>query len=141
MKTFFCLMMLVNVLFAQGPPLKLDWCPPILTTTEVGDAFLNVHIDDSLSLVTIAQDGTLLASFGDMELPKSMMAVDDPVPTLTAQWCDADGVTHTVVTPIVSTTEQGLARALDLHTQLVRIMQNRHPPKPCPPPPPPPPNP
>lgn len=55
-----------------------------------------------------------------------------PVPTVRTQWCDAAGVTHEVVTPIVSQTDAGVARATALHDKLVGIMQAKHPPKKCP---------
>jgi len=103
-----------------------------------GLALRSLHVDgmESLSMFDI-EENVLIASFatyGKMDPPQGQ----DPVPTLTTSWCDKDGVTHTVTTPIVSTTEAGLQRALDTHNMLVNMQQRKHPPKPCPPPPPPP---
>lgn len=150
-RTFVCLLMIMSLALgvpAQdwlglpplngGPKLRLEASAPPLSTTFVDSGLMSVHADGVVSLVAIDEDGTLLASFaasGGVDTPQ---AFGDPVPTLRTTWCDKDGVTHEVVTPIVSTTDAGLQRAINLHNQLVGIMQRAHPPKPCPPPPPPP---
>jgi len=55
-----------------------------------------------------------------------------PLPTLTTAWKDKLGVTHTVSTPIPSTTPAGLAKATQLHNSLVTLLQGLHPPAPVP---------
>lgn len=55
----------------------------------------------------------------------------DPMPatTLTTTWTDDNGVTHTVTTPIPSSTPAGLNRSRTLHLDMVRWMQQIYPPR------------
>lgn len=122
-----------------GPLPRLEAAAVPMSTTFVGDALFTMHADGGMSLAAIDADGELCASFYASGGGDTPQGVGDPVPTLRTSWCDKDGVTHEVVTPIVSTTEAGLTRATQLHDRLVGLLQARHPPKPCPAPTPPPP--
>lgn len=125
------------------PPASQD-PNPILATSIVDGVPVNVHANGMLSAVAfIVDEGTPLASFGfegvtvdpaevAKMLPQGPMGTA-PTPTLTTTWVDAAGVTHTVSTPIASSTPAGLKAATDLHEQLVQIMQRKHPPRPVPP--------
>lgn len=98
-------------------------------------AIVSLHENGLVSMATIAEDGSLVMSFatnGAVDIPQGQVG-DEPVPVLRTSWCDAKGVTHEVVTPIVSTTDAGLDRATALHDKLVSRQQAKHPPRPCPP--------
>lgn len=112
----------------------------IHTTAIVGDDgspyMLSLHENELVSMTGLAEDGELcMAIYGTQGSASKFVAqgTDDPVPSLKTSWCDAQGVTHEVVTPIVSQTEGGIDRAHALHEKLVAKMQAKHPPRPCPP--------
>jgi hypothetical protein len=99
--------------------------PISVVPTDVG--FLVTHEDGKLTeLAPLDSEGIILASFGRAPNDQSPQ---QPVPTLQTSWTDANGVTHTVTTPIPSTTPAGLQAATALHTNLVQIMQTRYPPR------------
>lgn len=125
------------------PPVKQD-PNPIVSTCVVDGTIVNVHADLMLSAVDVYSDAdelTPLASFAfdGREVDPAKVAEllpqlppGGPVPTLTTKWVDALGVEHTVVTPIASSTPQGLKAATELHERLVKIQQGAHPPRPVP---------
>lgn len=94
------------------------------------------HEDGSESLVGLTPDGLFAASFGVASFTGNPLLKMQgpmgtaPVPTLRAQWVDAQGVTHEVTTPIDSSTPAGVDRALELHEKLVSRLQAKHPPRP-----------
>lgn len=86
----------------------------------------------------VAADGEFVTAGPGGETAARLAAELPPeAPTLTTTWTDAKGVTHTVSTPIPSTTPAGLAKATQLHLQLVQTMQTAFPPAPPPQPAPP----
>lgn len=135
---------MLNVLFAfllfvagSLPAPRVEQDPnPIVATCVVDGTTVNVHADRMLSVVELADEGTPLASFAfegrevDAETIAPLLPPGDPLPMLTTTWTDAQGVQHTVSTPIVSQTPAGLAAATSLHDRLVAIQQRAHPPKP-----------
>lgn len=139
---------LVSSVFAQMPDVpmrgdvkvRLDAAASVIWQQVSADATIeSMHSDGLFSVVGLADDGSMVATFyvnsrtgGDV--PQGPIA-DDPVPVLRTSWCDKDGVTHEVVTPIVSSTDGGVDRAIGLHEKLVGRLQAKHPPRPCPPPP------
>lgn len=127
------LLSLSAALFGSGPPLPDPDPNPIVMTTVVDGVVVNVHANLTLSTFDyIPEENVLLTSFAASgALPGGP---NDQLPTLTTSWVDAQGVTHTVATPIPSTTPDGLQRATDLHRRLVGILQAAHPPRPVPPP-------
>ena len=78
-----------------------------------------------------------IMTLSDAAYPQALLNTEDPpvqgtqgpTPALTAQWTDQQGVVHTVNTPIVSTTPQGIQTAVALHNRLVGIMQAQYPPR------------
>lgn len=150
MKHFHCLLMIVALAvsaLAQVPDLpmrgdvkvRLDVASSVIWQQIAADATIeSLHADGLFSAVGLADDGSLVASFyvnsrTGGEVPQGPIA-DEPVPLLRTSWCDKDGVTHEVVTPIVSSTDGGVDRAVGLHEKLVARLQAKHPPRPCPPP-------
>ena len=93
--------------------LALFLCAPLCSQEidTLPNGFVVRHVDGSLT--------TLL----DAEVP-------DENPQLTTTWTDAKGVTHSVSTPIASTTPAGLNRAVQTHQALVTTLQGLYPPKP-----------
>lgn len=85
---------------------------------------LAVHASGALSN-SAAVDGVVLRSFGDA--PAQMVTIGGE-PTLTTTWRDAQGGTHTVTTPLAGSTPAAVERAVKLHEELVRTMQQLHPP-------------
>lgn len=119
--------------------ITLEQLPTVVTFSVDSDlAVLSLHDNGITSLSGVSEAGEFCVSFYGAKGTATQFAStqgpmgQEPVPTLRAQWCDKDGVTHEVVTPIVSQTEAGLARAVALHDKLVSLMQAKHPPKPCP---------
>ena len=126
-------LLLLAGLAAQSPQQRIEELGEPLSVVICDDAIFAVHAT-GVSLSSLDDDGRLIGSVATRGA-RHAQGTGDPVPTLTTSWCDKDGVTHTVSTPIVSTTEAGLARATTLHNRLVAIQQAQHPPKPCTPPP------
>lgn len=129
---------------AQNPYWNGDSLPKVVASSivwqsiEADGTIVSMHENGVLTFATVDSEGTFHASFAgttrDVESMQGPIGATDPVPTLRTSWCDKAGVTHEVVTPIVSTTDAGLDRATDLHDKLVARMQAKHPPRPCPPP-------
>lgn len=119
---------------------RLAGVSPVVATVLHVDvmAFETLHEDGLVSLMGVADDGSLCQSFATASDLKTFVPqgplTSDPVPVLTTTWCDEKGVTHTVTTPIVGSGEAGITKAAALHEKLVTLMQAKHPPKPCPPP-------
>jgi hypothetical protein len=117
---------------AADPPLwtvAVDDPVSVLTTHSSGDLSLSTVLDAECVVVT---------SHGRVgQLASTQSPPTDPIPVIRTAWVDKGGVTHEVTTPIVSSTEAGLQRAIDLHDRLVAIMQMGHPPRPVGPSPPP----
>lgn len=98
------------------------------------DAVIAFHVDGSLSAVEFdATEGVVLRTIANGSAAMLAAAgassdMGDPVPALSASWKDAQGVQHTVTTPITGTTDAALQRSLALHNRIVAIMQAAHPP-------------
>lgn len=124
------LLFVLQLVFVSALPAQSD--PPVWSQL-AGDAILSTHASGELSVSCfLADEGVVLSS--------TTGAVQggpppDPLPMLTTSWVDADGVTHTVSTPVASPTPAGIQRAINLHDQLVQLMRLGHPPAPVPPPP------
>lgn len=123
---------------------KLESLAPVVTQTIESDLTVRtLHADGIVSLYSIDDEGTVIASFAGTNGSASKLVTgmqgpigDEPVPMLRTSWCDEKGVTHEVVTPVISSTDAGIKKARELHKKLVQAEQADFPPKPCPPPPP-----
>jgi hypothetical protein len=148
---FFCALFFAAMLPAQlnlEPPklaplvpafaVELKGMPAVAASSIEADlSVLAVHENGLVSLSGLTDEGEFAVSFYGTKGAATAFATQgpmgsEPVPTLRTTWCDKDGVTHEVVTPIVSQTDAGLARAVALHDKLVAMQQAKHPPKPCP---------
>lgn len=81
-----------------------------------------VHADNSMTFTDI--DGLLK---GD---PVQSTA-DEVLPILKTEWVDAKGVTHSVTTPVVTSTTTGFVKTLKKHQERVDAMQKIWPPRKC----------
>lgn len=94
---------------------------------------MSVHQKGEVSLVSpIFEENVMAISVAELE--GDPQQGPEPVPHLTTSWVDNLGVTHTVTTPIPSSTPAGLKKSTDLHDALVKLMQAKNPPRPVPPP-------
>lgn len=98
----------------------------------VADAVVSVHDDAAVSMVgLVLPEKVLVCSVADgFERDSPQGQNPAPVSSLQTTWKAADNTSHTVTTPIVSTTPAGLERAIQLHTDLVRSMKIIYPPVP-----------
>lgn len=141
----FLFALLFSLVATSPPSPRVEQDPnPIVSTCVVDGTLVNVHADLMLSAVDVYSDANecvLLASFafdGRQVDPAEVAKLlpqggpSGPVPVLTTKWTDAQGVEHTVTTPIAASTPQGLKAATELHEKLVKIQQGAHPPRPVP---------
>ena len=98
---------------------------PIVESGRMGNAVVSVHADYSVSAVALSEK-VVLCSVADA---RDDSPQDPPAACVSTTWQSVDNTAHTVSTPIVSTTPAGLARAIDLHTELVRQMKIIYPPR------------
>lgn len=136
MKRLFTLLtsiMLMLTCYAQETAkVRLESMAPVIAQSFDGDALVNLHEDETVSMLSVAGDD-FVTSFYKAGLQGPIVGAETPA--ITTTWCDKKGVTHTVRTPIDSSTPAGIDRAVELHDKLVARMQQKHPPAPCPPPP------
>ena len=78
-----------------------------------------------VTITSVGVDGVTL---------ESTYTQGEPLPSISTTWTDCAGVTHSVSTPIVSTTPTGTARAVEQHHIIVLALQRAYPPRPVPPP-------
>ena len=104
--------------------------PTVMKTVSCDRDKLSFHDSGVCSLVGMSAEGELLIAVADNMNPEPVTQGQEPVPHLTTSWTDVAGVTHTVSTPIASTTPAGLAKATQLHQTLVDLMQRNYPPRP-----------
>ena len=120
---------MLNLIFAFLLAIPFNFpTSPVIDSGEYSGTLICVHADASVSMVrAVLGEDSLVCSVADARsLPQGPVA---PVPTLSATWVSDDGSSHTVVTPIVSTTPSGLDSAIELHRELVRRMKLIYPPK------------
>jgi hypothetical protein len=84
--------------------------------------FLSYHEDGIVSVASVAEDRLFVSWSGQQ-------GGGDDLARLTTTWTDANGVTHSVATPIPSTTEGGIEKSLELHQKLVKKLQTLYPPR------------
>jgi hypothetical protein len=99
---------------------------PIVSTSALPNGSLsNTYSNGMTAVFSVATDGSPVVTFLDQSpMPQ------DPVQMLTTSWVDAQGVTHTVSTPVISQTPAGVTRAREQHADTVKWLQGIHPPKP-----------
>lgn len=103
---------------------SIDEPDPILwLQVQRSGSVLAVHASGAVSN-NAAADGVVLRSFADAPMLLAMGGE----PTLTTTWRDAQGGQHTVTTPLAGATPAAVERAVKLHEELVRLMQQLHPP-------------
>lgn len=135
MKHALLLLFALVTLFCQPVPAQ-GFLPQLAAATwSISDTSyqLTEHKDGLISLVALQTvDGELVYSLaGESSAVSAAIGQNPaPTPTITTQWTDALGVTHTVSTPVPSTTPAGLAKAQATHDALVAALQAAHPPKP-----------
>lgn len=97
---------------------------PVVDAWTHAGGVLAFHIDRSVTFLNPTPDG-LGVSIGDDD-------ADEPaaqqVPELRTSYKDANDATHTIVTPVVSSTPAGLRNAIETHQRLVEAMQAIYPP-------------
>jgi hypothetical protein len=86
-----------------------------------------LHVDGTMTATKLTEEGVLVTSTTALAPQGTSNA---PVPTVTTSYKDADGMTHTVTTPIPSTTPAGLESSMQTHRTLVRLMKQIYPPAP-----------
>lgn len=116
---------------------KWDFAPDssMVSSQQLDGAVLTTWSDGLVLLVANDLSTYSVSSMSDEtnRVPQGPI-LDAQTPMLTTTWTDANGVTHTVQTPIPSTTPSGLTKAIDLHNQLVAALQALYPPRPITPP-------
>jgi hypothetical protein len=91
--------------------------------------------DGSAATMLVDVEGTVTVSAANAAIAHALPqgpTTGGPIPTLTTAYKDEDGMTHTITTPIPSTTPAGLESALRVHRDLVRLMKGIYPPAPHP---------
>jgi hypothetical protein len=89
-----------------------------------GTVVMALHQDTNITASVLAEDGVIVTSTTAPQSPGGGTA-----PTLTTSYLDKNGATHTITTPVVSTTPAGLESAKTTHRALVQLMQGMYPPK------------
>lgn len=108
----------------------------VLVVSRCGtDGFIAWHSPATATLFRLPAGGEPLAIsiMDDDPRSKEQGITGGPLPTLRTQWVDADGVEHEVSTPVQSTTQAGVRRAVQTHEALVAALKALHPPAPPPP--------
>lgn len=105
------------VLAAQDPFAPSD----VISVTPMNGAVLSVHADGTMSL-SDGWNASFVKGGGQGPIIGSDQAV------FTTKWQDKTGATHQVQTPVVSTTQTGIQKAVVLHKQLVDSLQQLYPP-------------
>lgn len=112
---------------------KLD--PGVVWSEVDRDGLISLLFDDGSAVtMKLAADGGVSTSAADaaiLRAPPQGPVGNAPTPSITTSYKDEDGMTHTITTPIVSTTEAGLDAAMQTHRKLVRLMKGIYPPAPA----------
>lgn len=106
------------------PPAKVTKQDPVKVWME--GPVVMAMFDDGSFASGMMEEGVLIVSTADARVPQSPSG---SVPTITTSYQDKNGATHTVSTPITSTTPAGLQSAKQTHQALVTMMQQLYPPK------------
>jgi hypothetical protein len=106
----------------------------VQTVSRVGtDGLLAWHSPTSSTLFRLPAGEPIAISIAtDDPRSKEQGITGGQLPTLRTQWVDANGVEHEVTTPVQSTTEAGIRRAVQTHEALVDALKTLHPPAPPP---------
>lgn len=99
--------------------------PVVWSTIEANGVAVALFASGNMEAAAIDAEGNLATS-----TTRDQGQNPAPVPVLTASWVDAAGVTHTVNTPMPSTTPAAMTNAIQVHETLVKRMQALHPPRP-----------
>ena len=112
-----------------SPPFNFPASPVVEQSVELPNTLVCLHADQSVSMVSVVPGADqLVCSVADARsLPQGPAPA--PLPSLSSSWVSDDNSSHTVSTPIVSTTPAGLDSAIELHRELVRRMKAIYPPK------------
>jgi hypothetical protein len=84
-----------------------------------------LHQDGTLTASKLTEEGVLVTSTS-AEPPQG--GGTSPTPVVTTTYTGQDHSTHTITTPIASTTPAGLAAAMQTHKALVALMKVSFPP-------------
>lgn len=133
-RSLIAMLFLCAALFAQTPleavqkayP-ELAIVPIVSTSAMPGGSLSNTYANGVTAVFSVATDGSPVVTF----LEQGPMP-QEPVQTITTSWVDAQGVTHTVSTPVISQTPAGLQRAREQHEASVKWLQSKYPPRPVP---------
>ena len=110
---------------------------PIVATAPLAGGVVAVHSDGSGTWVAIDQGELMLSIIDQRTGPGSGPSLSPesvqqggtaPVSTVTSSWVDVNGQSRSVTTPIVSTTAQGVEKAIETHKRIVDAMQKLYPP-------------
>lgn len=109
------------VLFGYDMPAPVE----VLSVSDKG-VVSSMHENGMLSAVLVSPEtGDISISVADEEGDHQDPA---PVPHLSTSWRDRNGMTHTVTTPVPSSTPSGVRAAMATHQTLVNTMQAVYPP-------------
>lgn len=111
------LLILASALTAQSP---------VVYTSPIDSGMIARHADGAWTCVYADESGVSISTSGHDD-PKQDPA---PVPVLRTKWIDREGMEQEVSTPIASTSDSGLRRAMEVHERLVNAMKQAHPPRP-----------
>lgn len=118
----------VSLLFAMPPPPMAKLDPAVIWSQVDKDGTVSLLFDNGgATTMQVDSEGSVSVSSADAMIPQGP-STTGPTPSITTSYKDEDGMTHTINTPIVSTTEAGLNAALETHRKLVRLMKGIYPP-------------
>lgn len=121
MKLMLAPLFAVLAFFADsGPPQD----PIVWSETNAEGVVLALHVDKTFTASKMTEEGVLVTS--STAAPQGTGTA--PTPTLTTTYTGVDNMVHTITTPVVSTTEGGLAAAIQTHKALVALMKAHYPP-------------
>ncbi len=119
--------LLVLIPSGWGAPAAQDPSDPIVWSQVQEDGVvLALHVDKTFTASKMTEEGVLVTS--STAPPQGTGSA--PTPMLTTTYKDRDDVTHTISTPVVSTTPGGMAAAITTHKDLVALMKAHYPPHP-----------
>lgn len=121
------LLLPILLLFACALPAQSS--SPVVLTTPIDSGMIARHADGSWSCV-LADEGGVSLSTGKSGHDDPKEVQDPAVPVLRMKWVDRNGVEHEVTTPVPSSSEGGIDRAVRTHQRIVEAMQRLYPPRP-----------
>jgi hypothetical protein len=119
------LMALVVLLPGASPAPPESVQDPVVWSQVVDDGVVLALHTDGVFTASKLSEGELVTS---TTAPPPQGTGTAPTPTLTTTYTGVDNMVHTITTPVVSTTEGGLAAAIQTHKALVALMKAHYPP-------------